>query len=55
MVSMPCADWQMLASSRLRSFVDPPAPHVILIASGWSWDRRWMRVRRFAKPCDSGC
>ena len=40
----------MLASSRLRSFVEPPAPHVTLIASGFKADKREMRDTRFSKP-----
>lgn len=38
------------ASSRLRSFVEPPAPHVTLIANGLSAQRREMRENRFSNP-----
>jgi len=43
--------WIQLASSRLRSFVEPPAPHVTLIASGCKADKREIRDMRFSKPC----
>lgn len=38
------------ASSMLLSFVDPPAPQVILTARGLSRARREMRERRLSKP-----
>lgn len=40
------------ASSRLRSFVDPPAPHVTLIAIGLRLDNRSMREIKFSNPWD---
>ena len=51
-VSTPYPVCVSSASSRLRSFVDPPAPHVILIAIGLRAERRSMRVIRFSNPYD---
>ena len=49
-VSMSCSDWVSPASSRLRSMVFPPAPHVMLTASGSKAERRAIRDWRFSKP-----
>ena len=39
------------ARSSVRSLVDPPAPHVILIARGFRSAKREIRRRRLLKPC----
>jgi hypothetical protein len=49
-VSIPYPVCVSSASSRLRSFVDPPAPQVILIAIGLRAERRSIRVIRFSNP-----
>jgi hypothetical protein len=49
-VSTACSVCVKPASSRLRSFVVPPAPHVTLIANGLSAQRREMRENRFSNP-----
>ena len=38
------------ASSRLLSLVDPPAPHVMLIAKGFKEDNREIRDIRLSNP-----
>lgn len=43
-------DWVIPASSKLRSLVDPPAPHVTLIANGSRVARREIRATKFSKP-----
>lgn len=49
-VSTLCSCWVMDASSSVRSFVDPPAPHVIEMADGLSSVSRDIRERRLLKP-----
>ena len=39
------------ARSSVRSLVDPPAPHVMLIARGFRSAKREIRRRRLVKPC----
>ena len=49
-VSMEYTDCVRLASSRLRSLVEPPAPQVMLIASGLSVHSREIRPIKFSNP-----
>ncbi len=51
MVSIPQSFWVRLARSKLRFLVVLLAPHVMLIASGFSAERRDIRERMFSKPC----
>lgn len=50
-VSMPYSLCVNEARSSVRSLVDPPAPHVILIARGFRSAKREIRRRRLLKPC----
>jgi hypothetical protein len=50
---MPYTSWVSVANSKLRSLVDPPAPHVMLTAVGFNCDKRDMRAIRFSKPCET--
>lgn len=50
-VSIPYSFCVNDASSSVRSLVDPPAPHVILIARGFRSAKRDIRRRRLLKPC----
>jgi hypothetical protein len=49
-VSIPYSDWVSPARSRLLSWVDPPAPQVMLIPNGPRLFNREILGRRFAKP-----
>lgn len=49
-VSRPHWSWVRVASSRLLSFVLPPAPQVMLTPRGWRVARREMRAARLSKP-----
>lgn len=47
---MPCSAWVTLARSRLLSLVEPPAPHVTLIAMGLRAVSRDIREIKFSNP-----
>ena len=49
-VSIPCSAWVNPARSTLRSFVEPPAPHVTVVAIGRNELNRPILPSKFSKP-----